>query len=231
MKKRIIIVVLCIGIILLGVSLFMLYGPHSKKDNNTKTTTTTTINVEGKITITFDSDGGSTIEPMIVNKDEEITLPEPTKEDMMFSHWETEEGEIFVGESTFNKNTSLKAIWTEQMDMSVGNSTVKKKTIWLYVYDVNLKVIEKRRISIIENEDTIIKLNKYNPGTKEGYKFSRWMDYKIYENYRSNYRVDIKDNTLTIKVNKFVNVDYRDSISIRAVFYKDNNVTTTIIDQ
>ena len=230
MKKRIgIILSIIISICLIIGLLLILRGYYNDKKEVVSITTTTV--ESNKITITFDSDGGNEIEPIKVSIGEEIELPEPTKDNMVFSHWETEEGEIFVGESTFNKNTSLKAIWTEQMDMSVGSSAVKKKTIWFYVYDVNLKVIEKRRIQIIENEDTIIKLNKYNPGTKEGYIFSRWTDYKIYENYKNNYHVVIKDNTLTIKVNKFVKVDYRDSISIRAVFYKDNNVTTTNIDQ
>ena len=125
MKKKYIVIII-IGIIVIAlVSILIILNVKNKdnKGNNTTTTTTTattvtttTANLNGKIKITFDSNGGSNVEPMIVNKDEEVTLPVPTKEGYVFAYWENADGEIFYDEESFEENTSLKAVWTENND-------------------------------------------------------------------------------------------------------------------
>ena len=64
-----------------------------------------------KVTITFDSDGGTAVEVIKIKKGSTITLPESEKEGFTLEGWYIDEQKV-TSDTTFNKNTTLKARWT-----------------------------------------------------------------------------------------------------------------------
>lgn len=69
--------------------------------------------------VTFNTDGGTSIEAIVVKKNKTITKPQdPTKDDYLFVRWELNEKEY-----NFNKkitgNITLKAIWEEDISKNV----------------------------------------------------------------------------------------------------------------
>src|SRR5690554_6042107 len=64
-------------------------------------------------TVTFDTDGGSEISAVIVEKGETVTEPEaPTKEGHTFVEWQLD-GETFDFDTSISKDITLVAIWEE----------------------------------------------------------------------------------------------------------------------
>lgn len=64
------------------------------------------------VTITFDTDGGSYIESIIVENGKVILLPvNPTKEGYVFAGWVDENGNAITKNSIVDKNITIKATW------------------------------------------------------------------------------------------------------------------------
>lgn len=82
----------------------------------------------GNVTLTFETNGGASVDPITVKKGEKVTLPEldPKTEDgqiYAFDGWSVQEdlgGEIFRGEITApKKNTTYYARWTKTSTLSI----------------------------------------------------------------------------------------------------------------
>ena len=112
-----------------------------------------------KVTITFDSDGGTAVEVIKIKKGSTITLPESEKEGFTLEGWYIDEQKV-TSDTTFNKNTTLKARWT----------TSKPKS-----FKVTFDSREGSEVEPLEVEcNKELKLPE-NP-TKEGYVFISWVD-------------------------------------------------------
>lgn len=69
-----------------------------------------------KYTVTFDSDGGTEIASVQVEKGKKITKPEdPSKEHYVFDGWYLEDTEWVFESDTVTKNTALTAKWTPEV--------------------------------------------------------------------------------------------------------------------
>ena len=69
-----------------------------------------------KYTVTFDSDGGTEIASVQVEKGKKITKPEdPSKEHYVFGGWYLEDTEWVFESDTVTKNTALTAMWTPEV--------------------------------------------------------------------------------------------------------------------
>ena len=69
-----------------------------------------------KYTVTFDSDGGTEIASVQVEKGKKITKPEdPSKEHYVFGGWYLEDTEWVFESDTVTKNTALTAKWTPEV--------------------------------------------------------------------------------------------------------------------
>lgn len=67
----------------------------------------------GEYTVTFDTDGGSSIAPVVVAANGKVTKPEdPTKDGFKFNFW-TKDGAEFSFDTPITGNITLKANWTE----------------------------------------------------------------------------------------------------------------------
>ena len=112
-----------------------------------------------KITITFDSDGGTTVEVQKIKKGGTINIPESTKEGFTLDGWFIDEQRV-TSTTTFNKNTTVKAKWT----------TAKPKS-----FKVTFDSKEGSPVEPIEVECNKELTLPENP-TKEGYIFVSWVD-------------------------------------------------------
>ena len=66
-----------------------------------------------QFTVTFDTDGGSTIEPVKVKENKTLTRPtQPTKAGLIFNEW-TLNGEVFDFSTPITSDITLKATWRE----------------------------------------------------------------------------------------------------------------------
>ncbi len=113
----------------------------------------------GKITISFDADGGKPISSLKIKKGESISLPNTEKEEFTFDGWF--EGDQKVTDSTtFDKDVTLKAKWRKKKAEtftvtfdSDGGSSVDR-----------IKVECGKELSLPTNP------------IKEGYTFISWID-------------------------------------------------------
>lgn len=111
-----------------------------------------------RCTVTFDSNGGSEVDPITCNKGSTITLPEPpTKEGFEFDGW-------FIDDGTFT-NT-----FTESTEVT-GDITVYAK--WVEIFTVTFDSNGGSEVDPITCEkDSTITLPE--PPTKEGHVFGGW---------------------------------------------------------
>ncbi len=66
-----------------------------------------------EFTVTFDTDGGSTIDPVKVKENKTLTRPtQPTKAGLIFNEW-TLNGEVFDFSTPITSDITLKATWRE----------------------------------------------------------------------------------------------------------------------
>lgn len=138
MKKRILIImsiIILIGIIILAYFLFK----------------------GSKYTITFDSDGGSKVNSVQVEKGKTIKLPETTKEGYTLDGWYDGSKKV-DNKTTYNKDTTLKAKWTEDNTFKVTFDSKGGTTV------ADLYVVCGDVLKLPENP------------TKEGYAFGHWED-------------------------------------------------------
>ena len=116
-----------------------------------------------KYTVTFDSDGGTEIASVQVEKGKKITKPEdPSKEHYVFGGWYLEDTEWVFESDTVTKNTALTAKWTPE------------------VYSVTLKNYDG---TVLATEDVSYgSLPKYSATPEKPsdaqytYAFSKWVD-------------------------------------------------------
>ncbi len=122
-----------------------------------------------KYTISFDTDGGSTVQKIVSNEGKTIKLPtDVTKEEYTFNGW-SDNGKIVSNNYVVKGNATLKAIW-------ISNT---KETITITFDSDGGSTIEN---IIIEKGNTLTLPE--NP-IKEGYTFKSWVDINsnpIYDN-------------------------------------------------
>lgn len=109
---------------------------------------------DGKYTITFDSDGGSTFSSLRVKKNREITLPVPVKEGYSFIGWKDSTGEYVDSHYKVEYTTTLKADY-------------RLKFIVTFVYNNGE---ENTTQEVLENQMVIAPKEP----VKDGYKFDGW---------------------------------------------------------
>lgn len=113
-----------------------------------------------KYTISFNTDGGNSIESITAKEKETITLPIAVKEGYIFNGWTNENGEIIPSIYVVTKDITLKATWISE---TADTITIKFDT------DGGSKIDD---MIVVKGET--LKLPQ-NP-TKEGYKFKTWVD-------------------------------------------------------
>lgn len=113
-----------------------------------------------KYTISFNTDGGNSLESITAKEKETITLPIAVKEGYIFNGWTNESGEIIPSMYVVTKDITLKATWISE---TADTITIKFDT------DGGSKIDD---MIVVKGET--LKLPQ-NP-TKEGYKFKTWVD-------------------------------------------------------
>lgn len=131
-----------------------------------------------KYTISFDTDGGNSLESITAKEKETITLPIAVKEGYIFNGWIDETGKIIPSIYVVTKDVTLKATWISE---TADTITIK--------FDTNggSKIED---IIIVKGET--LKLPQ-NP-TKAGYKFVTWED----KNGTSIYNEAILSESMTL---------------------------------
>ena len=113
-----------------------------------------------RYTISFNTDGGNSLESITAKEKETITLPIAVKEGYIFNGWTDEDGKILPSEYVVTKDVTLKAVWVSE---TADTITIKFDT------DGGSKIDD---MIVVKGET--LKLPQ-NP-TKEGYKFKTWVD-------------------------------------------------------
>lgn len=103
-KGKLVLVALIIIGLIIGAVLF--FGKDKNKKESSKTE---------QITIDFDTDGGSKVESIKINKNSSITLPATTKEGYNFIGWYND-ATMVTNETKFSSNTKLVAKWDKIPD-------------------------------------------------------------------------------------------------------------------
>ena len=109
----------------------------SSYDFSTPITKDTTLYAQWSAMVTFDSNGGSTVEPQKVAMGVQAKRPtDPTREGYTFSGWYTEDNNLYNFETPIDAPLTLKAHWTQKVDNkhfvlfdSNGGSTVASQEI------------------------------------------------------------------------------------------------------
>lgn len=109
---------------------------------------------DGKYTITFDSDGGSTYSSLRVKNGEEVTLPIPEKDGYKFIGWKDESGEYVDAHYKVEYSTTLKADY-------------RLKFVVTFVYNNGE---ENTTQDVVENQMVIAP----SEPVKNGYSFDGW---------------------------------------------------------
>lgn len=133
-----------------------------------------------KYTITFDTQGGNTIESIKVKVNETLVLPKnPEKEGYVFLHWVDEENKPVSNNFKVLKDMKLIAKWAEptQEVVTVSFNTDGGNTI------SSITVIKGEKITLPEKP------------TKEGYHFKEW----VYENGEQFKTEAIIEENITLK--------------------------------
>lgn len=165
MKKKIIIIAIIVFLLLaLGVGGYFIFGNKDKKDDKTKSNTKS----KTTITITFDTDGGTEVEPMKVKKGEKFELPKTEKKGYFFQGWF--DGDVYYSDEDtdkLEKDTTLKALW--------ANPDTPED-------DVELKVVfdskggSKVKDMTFKCSDGVAILKNLPKSKKDSYNFLSWED-------------------------------------------------------
>ena len=140
-KVWIFIIISVIVLLIVGLLVFLLL-----KNNN-------------KVTVKFDSDGGTEVEPQRIKKGGTITIPESTKEGFILDGWYLEEQKVTASTFIFT-DTTLKAKWT-----------TKAPTEFTVTFD-SKGGSQVEPIKVECNKE----LTLPKAPTKEGYTFVSWID-------------------------------------------------------
>lgn len=135
---------------------------------------------EKTYTITFNTDGGTVMESIKINKGDKIkNLEEPKKEGYLFVNW-LKDGHEYDTNLPITEDITLTATWTKKPEISK-------------YYTVNFIIDDKKeRTTVKENE----LVNEPTPPKKENYDFIGW--YSGEEKFDFNTKID-KDIILTAK--------------------------------
>lgn len=140
-KKALIIILIVVFLLLIGLLLFFV------------------LKGDDKVTVTFDSDGGTPVAAQKIKKGGTITIPESTKEGYVLDGWYKDDQKVTSKTYIFTDAT-LKAKWT----------TEAPKTYTITFDSKGGSEVEKL---VVECEKEI----KFGPApTKEGYTFVSWVD-------------------------------------------------------
>ncbi len=148
-------------------------------------------NAEDKFTITFDTQGGSKIDPITIKTGESITLPNnPTKEGYIFDGWYLSDTfvEEFNATKTITGNITLYAKWVE------GNGQEEPPTTYTVTF-MNGDVVYVTLYITAGSTVTI----PADP-TREGYVFDGWY---LDENFTEEFDVTKKINSDIIVYSKW----------------------------
>lgn len=163
-----------LGIAVLVLGAFLIFG--NKKEVNKPDETIKTY------TVTFNTDGGSEVNSIIVNENETFTLPEePKREGFKFNGWLVD-GELY-NEAPLTKDLELTANWLRE----------EAKT-----FMITFKLDNgSKDIKVLVEENSVV--NKPKTPTKKGYTFTNWyLKNKVY-----NFNTKITKNiTLIAKYKK-----------------------------
>ena len=144
-KRKIILISIVSGVLLISLLLILLI-----MNGNEKT-----------YTVTFNSNGGTTINSQEVKEGETVKkVDDPTKQGYMFVEWQLN-GKTYDFSSKVMKNITLDAIWFE-----------KKEGVDTYIVKFNTNEGSTIPNQIVEKGNKII---KPNDPTKEGYIFKDWL--------------------------------------------------------
>lgn len=142
-----------------------------------------------KYKVTFDTNGGTNIESITLNKDSEFKLPkDPTKDGYIFVGWMDESGNIIKNDTKINDDLKLKAIW-KQKDLNT----------FIVKFDSN-GGSEVSSMTVTKGET----LKLPNNPTREGYTFKVWEDSfgtPIYNDALLDVETEITLNAAWNKVN------------------------------
>lgn len=147
---------LILAILLVSFFIFLKVNSNKKvKKDEPKT------EIKDQITISFDTDGGSAVKDIKINKNETIKLPISSKTGYEFDGWYLDNTKV-SDKTKFIKDTKLKAKWI-------------KKEEEVKTFKVTFDSKGGSQVSsIIVDCDTELKLPK-NP-TRDGYEFVSWVD-------------------------------------------------------
>lgn len=160
------IAIIVIGIILLiaiNVVVALILINNDKNKNNTTTTTTVTTTEKTVFKVTFNSNGGDSIQDIEVKKDEKVTLPTPKKEGAEFLYWSDEEDVQYNETTTFDKDTNLTANWKDK----------NTKTLTVTFDSKGGSKVNSMKFVCTDNAAIIKNLPK---PTKDSYEFRTWED-------------------------------------------------------
>ena len=161
-NKKIIIISVCIVLLIAIVTAVILLLPKDKKTDEEKPNEPQQI-VE--VVVTFDTDGGESIESIKVEKGKTITLPTTTKDGFNFLGWYN--GEVLVkGDEVYDSDTTLKAKWEE-----VKVEQVEEKKTFTVSFNTN----GGNKVSSIKVECGKT-LGTLPTPKKDGYTFVSWAD-------------------------------------------------------
>ena len=91
-----------------------------------------------KVKVTFDTDGGSEVAEIEVEKGKAVSVEAPTKEGYTFKGWATEKGGEVKADITVDADTTLYAVWEQSgnNDVAVAELALDLSTIWSQFCDV-----------------------------------------------------------------------------------------------
>ena len=122
--------------------------------------------LDGKVVATFDTDGGSTIDPLEVQYNHPITRPaDPEKDGYKFEGWFNADGQEWVFNQAIVENTTLYAHWS-----------IRKYTIALESQDDTIVTVNNGEIDGTYEYHTKLQLSANVP---DGYTFAGWYDEDI----------------------------------------------------
>ena len=114
--------------------------------------------IKQKVTVSFDTDGGSSVNAISIKKGDSVTLPETKKEGFVFNGWYLNDEKI-ENTKTYDEDVTLKAKWEKEIETysitfdSNGGSSVE-----------SIKVECGKELKLPENP------------TRSGYSFMSWVD-------------------------------------------------------
>ena len=167
-----------------------------------------------KVKVTFDSDGGSKVDPIEVEKGKTVkeAIPTPTKNGFEFVEWQ-KDGKKFDFETPINENIKLKAVWRTKAP--------ETKTYTVTFYSKGGSAVATQTI---EEGKTA---TKPTAPTRKGYTFEGWYtDYGVFVNKFNFTKPVTEDTTLYAKwEEEKPAVPTKEDLYISDIEYDGNYVT------